>query len=83
PAASHWGSEGWSDAVAVSCLVGDLTWLVDVHEEAEGRGGRLLVYACSKAWLGCGRLEEAYAARERFFRLVSALRRRGIEVEVR
>jgi len=73
---------GWMDAVAVTCLIGDLTWLIDVWNEALKHGGRLIVHTPSKVWLDSPSLEEAYMDYQRQARILKTLRKRGIEVKV-
>jgi len=73
-------SEEPFNATVISCLLGDLTWLLDLHERARMRGGRLVVYAPSKVWLDSPTLEQAYLDYERWLRLVAGLKRRGVEV---
>ena len=72
---------GWVDAVAVTCLIGDLTWLIDVWNEAVKHGGRLIVHTPLKVWLDSPSLEEAYMDYQRQARILRVLRARGIEVE--
>jgi len=73
---------GWMDAVAVTCLIGDLTWLINIWDEALKHGGRLIVHAPSKVWLDSPSLEEAYMNYQRQARILKLLRKRGIEVKV-
>jgi hypothetical protein len=73
---------GWMDAVAVTCLIGDLTWLINIWDEAVKHGGRLIVHAPSKVWLDSPSLEEAYMDYQRQTRILKLLRKRGIEVKV-
>ena len=74
--------QGWMDAVAVTCLIGDLTWLIDIWNEAVKHGGRLIVHTPSKVWLDSPSLEEAYMDYQRQARILKMLRKRGVEVEV-
>jgi uncharacterized protein (DUF58 family) len=81
-AIADWGDEGWMDAVAVTCLIGDLTWLIDIWDETVKHGGRLIVHTPSKVWLDSPSLEEAYIDYQRQTRILKMLRKRGIEVKV-
>lgn len=74
-------TEGWMDAIAVTCLIGDLTWLLNIWDEAARHGGRLMVHTPSKVWLDSQSLEQAYMDYERQARILKLLRRRGIMVE--
>ena len=73
---------GWMDAIAVTCLIGDLTWLIDIWDEAVKHSGRLIVHTPSKIWLDSPSLEEAYMDYQRQARILKMLRKRGVEVEV-
>lgn len=70
-------------ALAITCLLGDLTWLIELHERARRLGGSLRVRVPSQIWLESPTLEEAYIDFERQMRITASLRRRGIEVEGR
>jgi uncharacterized protein (DUF58 family) len=76
------GDGGWMDAIVVTCLIGDLTWLIDVWDEAVRHGGRLIVHTPSKVWLDSPSLEEAYIDYQRQGRILKMLRKRGVEVKV-
>jgi uncharacterized protein (DUF58 family) len=69
-----------ADTIAVTCLLGDLTWLMDVHEALKARDRRLMLYAPSRIWLDSETLEQAYIDYERQVRLMAKLKRLGIEV---
>jgi len=77
---------GWPrealDTVAVTCLLGDLTWLMDLHEVLKANGRRLVLHVPSGAWLDSETLEQAYLEYERHARLLAKLKRLGMEVEV-
>lgn len=77
-----WDRGGWMDAIAVTCLIGDLTWLLDIWDRASKRGGRLIVHTPSLVWLDSPSLEQAYIDYKRQERLIKSLRRRGITVEL-
>ena len=66
--------------IAVTCLLGDLTWLMDLHETAEKTGGSLKVHVPHKIWLDSPTLEQAYIDYERQMKIIATLRRRGIEI---
>ncbi|MEM2167961.1 MAG: DUF58 domain-containing protein [Candidatus Nezhaarchaeales archaeon] len=69
------------NAIAVTCLLGDLTWLIDLHEEAKKLGGRLTVYTPPQVWLDSPTLEQAYMDFERQIRIMASLKRKGIELK--
>ncbi|MEM3464873.1 MAG: DUF58 domain-containing protein [Candidatus Jordarchaeales archaeon] len=69
------------DARAITCLLGDLTWLMDLHERARRLGGSLTVNVPSQIWLDSPTLEQAYMDLEGQLRVMASLRRRGIEVK--
>lgn len=68
------------DTVVVTCLLGDLTWLMDLHEALKAGGRRLVVHVPSGAWLDSKTLEQAYLEYERHVRLLAKLKRLGMEV---
>jgi hypothetical protein len=69
-----------ADTIAVTCLLGDLTWLMDVHEAVKARDRRLMLHVPSRIWLDSETLEQAYVDYERQLRLMAKLKRLGIEV---
>jgi|GEM_PF-1615921 hypothetical protein len=73
---------GWMDAIAITCLIGDLTWLINIWDEVKKHGGRLTVHTTSKVWIDSESLEEAYINHQRQKRILKMLRERGIEVNV-
>jgi hypothetical protein len=68
------------DTVVVTCLLGDLTWLMDLHEALKAGGRRLVVHVPLGAWLDSKTLEQAYLEYERHVRLLAKLKRLGMEV---
>ncbi|MEM3739759.1 MAG: DUF58 domain-containing protein [Candidatus Korarchaeum sp.] len=71
----------WTDAIIITCLIGDLTWLLDVWNEVSKRGGRLVVRVAPKVWLDSPTLEQAYMDYERQLNIIKTLRKRGIAIE--
>ena len=72
----------WMDAIAITCLIGDLTWLMNMWDDVKKHGGRLTVHTTSKVWMDSRSLEEAYMDYQRQKRILKMLRERGIEVNV-
>lgn len=69
------------DFIVITCLLGDLTWLMDIYEEVRIRGRHLVVYVPFKVWLDSPTLEEAYEDYKRQLKLMAMLKKRGIWVE--
>jgi uncharacterized protein (DUF58 family) len=68
------------DTVVVTCLLGDLAWLMDLHETLKASNRRLVIHVPSRAWLDSKTLEQAYLEYERLGRLLAKFKRLGIEV---
>jgi len=68
------------DTVVVTCLLGDLAWLMDLHETLKASNRRLVIHVLSRAWLDSKTLEQAYLEYERLGRLLAKFKRLGIEV---
>jgi uncharacterized protein (DUF58 family) len=69
------------DTVTVTCLLGDLTWLMDVHEMLKANNRRLILHTPSRIWMDSETLEQAYIDYERQTRLIATLKKLGIEVK--
>ncbi|MDW7971545.1 MAG: DUF58 domain-containing protein [Nitrososphaerota archaeon] len=67
------------DVIAITCLLGDLTWLIDIHESM--KNGKLIVHVPFKAWLDSKSLEQAYMDYEHQAKIIKMLRKKGIIVE--
>ncbi|MEM0358321.1 MAG: DUF58 domain-containing protein [Candidatus Bathyarchaeia archaeon] len=67
--------------LAVTCLLGDLTWLMDIYEGVRSKNRRLTVHVPFKVWLDSPTLEEAYKDYEEQARLLAALKKKGIDVK--
>ncbi len=71
-----------SDAIVITCLIGDLSWLMDLHETLKLNGGNLIVNVPSKTWLDSPGLEQTYLNYEKQLKILAMLKRRGIEVRI-
>jgi len=70
-----------ADTIVVSCLLGDLTWLMDIYESLKLHNRRLMVQVPSRIWLDSETLEQAYIEYERQIRLTAMLKKLGIEIK--
>lgn len=66
---------------AVTCLVGDLTWLLSLHEDLKAFGGNLRIHVPSGAWIDAPNLEQAYMEYERQLRIIASMMKNGVEVK--
>lgn len=72
----------YADAIAITCLLGDLAWLMNVHEKVKANNRQLEVHVPGKIWLDSPTLEDAYEAYNRQLKLLAMLKKRGIEVKI-
>lgn len=79
---NNWKLNNWKDAIVFSCLIGDLTWLIDIWNEVNRNSGKLIVHTPAKIWLDSQNLEQAYIDYINQVRLIESLKRRGIIVKV-
>jgi len=70
-----------SDVIVVSCLLGDLSWLIELYEDLKRKEGRLRIVSC-KTWLDSKDLESAYIDYQRHSHIVASLMKKGIEVRL-
>ncbi|MEM2363693.1 MAG: DUF58 domain-containing protein [Candidatus Nezhaarchaeales archaeon] len=71
-----------ADAIVITCLLGDLTWLMDLNEKLRAKSRQLIVHVPGKVWLDSSTLEEAYEAYNRQLKLLAMLKKNGIEVKI-
>jgi hypothetical protein len=71
------------DAIVVTCLLGDLTWLMDLYENLKLKDRKLTLHAPFRIWLDSETLEQAYMDYVRAMKVSAALKRKGVEVEAR
>ncbi len=69
------------DAFAVTCLIGDLMWLMDIYESLKANDRRLMVHIPGRIWLDSPTLEQAFIDYERQMRLLATHKRRRIETK--
>jgi len=72
-----------TDTIAISCLLGDLTWLTSMHEKLEYYNKRLMLRIPSEIYLDSETLEQAYEDYEKQMKLIATLKKRGIEVRIK
>ena len=70
-----------TDTVTVTCLLGDLTWLMDIHEMLKANDRRLMLHIPSRIWMDSKTLEQAYIDFERQIKLTAMLKKLGVEVK--
>jgi len=70
-----------ADTIVITCLLGDLTWLMDIYESLKPHNRRLVVHVASRIWLDSETLEQAYIEYERQIRLTAMLKKLGIEIK--
>ncbi len=71
-----------SNAIVITCLIGDISWLMDLHETLKLNGRTLMINVPSKTWLDSPNLEETYINYEKQLKILAMLKRRGIEVRI-
>ncbi|MCQ5341310.1 MAG: DUF58 domain-containing protein [Candidatus Methanomethylicia archaeon] len=69
-----------TDTIVITCLIGDLTWLMDIYEMLKLSNKKLIVYVPLGAWLDSKTLEQAYIDYEKQMKLINNLRKIGIEI---
>jgi uncharacterized protein (DUF58 family) len=70
-----------ADTIAVTCLLGDLTWLMNIHDMLKASDRKLILHIPSKIWLDSTTLEHAYTDYEKQIRLTAKLKKLGIEIK--
>jgi hypothetical protein len=70
-----------ADTIAVTCLLGDLTWLMNIYDMLKASDRKLMLHIPSKIWLDSSTLEQAYTDYEKQIRLFANLKKIGIEIE--
>jgi molybdenum cofactor biosynthesis enzyme len=70
-----------ADTIAVKCLLGDLTWLMNIYDMLKACDRKLMLHIPSKIWLDNSTPEQAYADYEKQVRLTAKLKKLGIEVK--
>jgi hypothetical protein len=69
-----------ADTIAITCLLGDLTWLMNIHDTLKASDRKLMLHIPSKIWLDSSTLEQAYTDYEKQIRLTAKLKKLGIEI---
>jgi molybdenum cofactor biosynthesis enzyme len=69
-----------ADTIAVTCLLGDLTWLMNIYDMLKASDRKLILHIPSKIWLDSSTLEQAYTDYEKHIRLTAKLKKLGIEI---
>jgi hypothetical protein len=69
-----------ADTIAVTCLLGDLTWLMNIHDMLKASDRKLMLHIPSKIWLDSSTLEQAYSNYEKQIRLTAKLKKIGVEI---
>jgi hypothetical protein len=69
-----------ADTIAVTCLLGDLTWLMNIYDMLKASDRKLILHIPSKIWLDSSTLEQAYTDYEKQIRLTAKLKKLGIEI---
>ncbi len=69
-----------ADTIAVTCLLGDLTWLMDIYEALKANDRRLVLHTPPRIWLDSDTLEQAYIDYERQIKLTAKLKKLGMEI---
>jgi uncharacterized protein (DUF58 family) len=70
-----------ADTIAVTCLLGDLTWLRNIYDTLKASDRKLILHIPSKIWLDSTTLEQAYTDHEKQIRLTAKLKKLGIEIK--
>jgi uncharacterized protein (DUF58 family) len=70
-----------ADTIAVTCLLGDLTWLMNIYDMLKAGDRKLTLHIPSKIWLDSSTLEQAYTDYEKQIRLAARLKKLGIEIK--
>ncbi|MGC9069161.1 MAG: DUF58 domain-containing protein [Thermoprotei archaeon] len=70
-----------TDTIAITCLLGDLTWLMNTHQTLTTHNKTLTIYTPSKIWLDSKTLEQAYIDYTRQIKLTTTLKKRGIQIK--
>ncbi|MEM3403468.1 MAG: DUF58 domain-containing protein [Nitrososphaeria archaeon] len=70
-----------SNSIVVSCLLGEISWLIELHERQKMSSRSLTVYASTKTWLDSEDLEQSYQDYQEALKIQSALKKRGIEIK--
>jgi hypothetical protein len=70
-----------ADTIAVTCLLGDLTWLMNIYNMLKASDRKLMLHIPSKIWLDNSTPEQAYADYEKQVRLTAKLKKLGIEIK--
>jgi molybdenum cofactor biosynthesis enzyme len=67
--------------IAVTCLLGDLTWLMNIYDMLKASDRKLMLHIPSKIWLDNNIPEQTYADYEKQARLTAKLKKLGIEIK--
>ncbi|MBC7090497.1 MAG: DUF58 domain-containing protein [Nitrososphaeria archaeon] len=70
-----------SDTIAITSLVGDITWITEAYEKLQSKTKNLTLHVPSKTWLDSKTLEQAYQDYRKTLTIQAALKRKGIEIK--
>jgi hypothetical protein len=70
-----------TDTIAITCLLEDLTWLIDAHQNLKIHNKTLTVHTPSKIWLDSKTLEQAYMDYIRQTKLITTLKKQGMQIK--
>ncbi|MEM4140124.1 MAG: DUF58 domain-containing protein [Nitrososphaeria archaeon] len=70
-----------SDTIAITSLVGDITWITEAYEKLHSKAKNLTLHVPSKTWLDSKTLEQAYEDYQKTLTIQAALKRKGIEIK--
>ena len=70
-----------SDTIAITSLVGDITWITEAYEKLHSKAKNLTLHIPSKTWLDSKTLEEAYQDYQKTLKIQATLKRKGIEIK--
>lgn len=70
------------NTIIISCLIGDLTWIINLNEEIKVKKGKLIIHTPIKTWLDSPTLEQSYIDYQKQIKIIRNLKKRGIEIEI-
>jgi hypothetical protein len=70
-----------TDTIAITCLLEDLTWLIDTYHNLKIHNKTLTVHTPSKIWLDSKTLEQAYTDYIKQTKLITTLKKQGIQIK--